>query len=198
MKYQRQLILAVFLVVLKLTAISELAAAAGSVTGTITDPQGRPVSDALIVVIEIRDSKIAETRSDSAGRFSFVSLPAGDYRLAGTAMNFGDVSERISIAEGGALTVNLRFEHVASHNEALTVTADVRNLGIQNPDPAQRVLVRDELLTPIPAVPVRRYRFPGFPSRPHRVASKRRNTSLPAWPATMANRSHRSFRWEAS
>ncbi len=162
MKYQRLRTFAGFLVVLKLMAGVALAAP-GSVSGTITDPQGRPVSDALVVVLANRDSKIAETRSDSAGRFSFASLPAGDYRLTGMAMNFADASERIPLADGDALTVNLRFDHVASHSDALTVTADVRNLGIQNPDPAQRVLVREELLDANPGRPGPPVSIPGIP-----------------------------------
>jgi hypothetical protein len=159
----RQLIFASFPVVLKLMAGTALFAAVGSVSGTITDPQGRPVSDAVVVALENHDSKIAETRSDAAGQFSFASLPVGNYRLAGTAIGFADASERISIAEGEALTVNLRFDHVASHNDAVTVTADVRNLGIQNPDPAQRVLVRDELLDANPGRPGPPVSIPGIP-----------------------------------
>ena len=72
-------------------------------------------------------------------------------------------SERSASPGAEALTVNLQFDRLAPHSEALTVTADVKNLDIQNPDPAQRVLVRDEILDANPGRPGAPVSIPGLP-----------------------------------
>jgi hypothetical protein len=133
------------------------------VSGQVTDPQGRPVADAKVSVFANRDSRVQETRSDAAGRFAFAALPAGEYTLAGTAPGFAEVSRTITVAEGAALPADLRFDRLASHAETLTVTADVRNPDIQHPDPAQRVLVREEILDANPGRPGAPVSIPGVP-----------------------------------
>jgi len=121
------------------------------------------VADANVSVLDGRDSRIRETRSGSDGHFVFESLPAGACKIVGAAPGFVDISQAVNIADGGALTVNLQFDRLAPHSEAVTVTADVKNLDIQNPDPAQRVLVRDEILDANPGRPGAPVSIPGLP-----------------------------------
>jgi len=149
--------------ILLLVTVTGLRAAGGSVSGQLTDPQGRPVADANVSVLDGRDSRIRETRSGSDGHFVFESLPAGACKIVGAAPGFVDISQAVNIADGGALTVNLQFDRLAPHSEAVTVTADVKNLDIQNPDPAQRVLVRDEILDANPGRPGAPVSIPGLP-----------------------------------
>jgi hypothetical protein len=59
--------------------------------------------------------------------------------------------------------LDLQFTRVASRTEAVTVTADVKDLDIQNPDPAQRILVRDEILDANPGRPGAPVSIPGLP-----------------------------------
>ena len=56
----------------------------------------------------------------------------------------------------------MQFDLVSA-TKAVTVTADVKNLNIQNPDPAQRVLVRDEMLDANPGRPGAPVSIPGLP-----------------------------------
>jgi hypothetical protein len=51
----------------------------------------------------------------------------------------------------------------AFHRDAITVTSDVQNSDIQQPDPAQRVLVRDEVLDANPGRPGAPVSIPGLP-----------------------------------
>jgi hypothetical protein len=148
---------------LLLRAGAPLRAAEGSVRGQVTDPQGKPVADAKVAVRERRDSPIQETRSDSDGRFSLASLPPGDYELVGTTPAFADINQAIIVTDGGTLTVNLRFDRMASRTEVVTVTADVKDPDIQNPDPAQRILVREEILDANPGRPGAPVSIPGLP-----------------------------------
>src|SRR5690349_20306420 len=103
---------------LLLVASTGLRAADGSVSGRLTDLQGRPVADAKVSLVQRRDSRTQDTHSDSDGRFAFYSLPAGAYKIVGVALGFVDTSRTVNIADGGALTVNLQFDRLASRSEA--------------------------------------------------------------------------------
>jgi hypothetical protein len=135
----------------------------GSVSGRLTDPQGRPVAEAKVSVRQDRDSVARETRTDSDGRYALTSLRAGAYQIVAAAPGFVDVRQAVDIAGGVALAVNLRFDRLAPRSEAVTVTADVRNLDLQDPDPAQRVLVREEILDANPGRPGAPVSIPGLP-----------------------------------
>jgi hypothetical protein len=139
------------------------ASAAGRLNGQLTDPQGKPVAEARIVVSQERGARIQEARTGAEGRFEFVSLPPGSYRLVAAASDFVDTGQTVTIADGGALTVNLQFARLAPHSDSITATADVKDLDIQNPDPAQRVVVRDEILDANPGRPGAPVSIPGLP-----------------------------------
>ena len=79
------------------------------------------------------------------------------------ASGFVPISQPVNVAGSVALTVNLEFAHLAPQSDAITATADVRDLNIQNPDPAQRVLVRDEILDANPGHPGAPVSIPGLP-----------------------------------
>ncbi len=150
------------LAALLLAAGNGLAAPAGSVTGRLTDPQGEPVAGATVSVFEAGDTRLQETHTGPDGRFGFSSLPAGSYKLVAAAADFVDVSQRVNMA-AGAITVNLRFVRLAPHSDSVTATADVRDQNIQNPDPAERVLIREEILDANPGRPGAPVSIPGLP-----------------------------------
>jgi hypothetical protein len=144
-------------------AAMSIAAAGGAVTGQLTDPQGKPVAGAAVSVVESRDVRIQETRTGPDGRFGFSSLPAGSYQLVAEASDFVDVSQPLNFDGRGELTVNLQFARLAPRSDAITATADARDSYIQNPDPAQRVLIREELLDANPGRPGAPVSIPGVP-----------------------------------
>ena len=134
---------------------------AATLSGTIADPQGNPVADATIRIQQDHASS-REVRSDPSGRFSIPSLTPGDYTLRASSPAFAEISRRIQIA-GDDVVMNLQFERLASRSDSLTVTADVARPTVQNPDPAQRVLVRDEILDANPGRPGAPVSIPGLP-----------------------------------
>jgi hypothetical protein len=144
-----------------LIAGTGLRAADGSISGQLTDPQGRPVATAKVTLVKDHGSQ--ETHSGADGGYIFSEVPAGVYELTGAATGFVDVSQIVSMADGGALAVNLRFAQLQSRAETVTVTADVKSLDIQNPDPAQRILVREEILDANPGRPGAPVSIPGLP-----------------------------------
>jgi hypothetical protein len=141
---------------------SLLQAAAGSLTGRLTDPQGQAVAGARVKVIANSDTK-AEGNTDREGTFAFPAIATGSYTLVASWPAFVDVSRTIHVGDGEAVMIHLQFMGLAARSDAVTVTADVKDLDIQNPDPAQRVLVRDEILDANPGRPGAPVSIPGLP-----------------------------------
>src|SRR5271156_3634668 len=135
--------------------------AATRVAGRLTDLQGKPVASAKLILVADGDSKSVEAGCDQDGRFEFPSVADGAYALTATAPGFVEISRRITVPGSDAL--NLQFERLATHTDTVTVTADVKDLDIQNPDPAQRVLVREEILDANPGRPGAPISIPGLP-----------------------------------
>ena len=53
----------------------------GKFSGTIYDPSGGAVPDAIVILINHNANKMDMTTSDSEGNFNFLGLPAGKYEL---------------------------------------------------------------------------------------------------------------------
>ena len=140
-----------------------LSGADGSVSGKVTDPQGKPVAGAKIRLLSDRDTAVGEIRSDPGGMFVFPAVPAGSYELVAVAPGFVDVSKVVNVTDGRPLRVNEQFDRLAPRAEAVTVTADVKGLDVENPDPAQRILVREEILDANPGRPGAPVSIPGLP-----------------------------------
>ena len=83
----------------------------GSVAGVLKDPSGAVVAGAR-VELHSSSANFRETRiSDHLGRFSFVSVPAGDYQLTVTAPGFaGQDLRRLTVAAGTELAEDLSLK----------------------------------------------------------------------------------------
>jgi hypothetical protein len=147
-------------------AVFALAQAAGAqVSGHVTDLQGKPVANAIARALPQGSSKTSqEADTDSAGLFVFPELPPGIWRLIAYSPAFADAEKTITISGSEPTFADLQFERVATHNDALTVTAEIANPDIERPDPAQKVLVRDELLAANPGRPGAPVSIPGAPA----------------------------------
>lgn len=146
-------------IALAVAAILAPAQAAG-VSGKISDPQGKPVAGAAVALTSVSGSLVQKGISDSAGEFHLAALP-GDYRLTAQAAGFAVLTR--TIAANGPVTVNLEFTTVASQNTKVTVTANVTDNGVENPGPAQRVYVREQILDANPGRPGVPISIPGLP-----------------------------------
>ena len=146
-------------VLLVLIAAVALHAADGSLQGRLTDPQGQPVPQARVRV----SPPLRETQTDADGRFVFSSLPPGSLQVTGSAAGFDDIRQNVDLATGQTLVLNFQFTRLGPHSDAITVTADVKNVDIQNPDPAQRVMIREEILDANPGRPGAPVSIPGAP-----------------------------------
>jgi hypothetical protein len=139
------------------------ASATSGLSGSLTDPQDRAVSGATIRLLRRADSSRREAKSDGEGRFSFVALEGGEYRLTAEAAGFPVITKTIMVSGEIDQTENLQFSELASQNQSVTVSADVSDSGLYAPDPAERIMVRDETLDANPGRPGMPVSIPGMP-----------------------------------
>jgi Carboxypeptidase regulatory-like domain len=138
-------------------------AAASVLSGNLTDTQGKVVSGATISVLRRADSSRRITLTDENGLFSFGELDAGEYRLNAEFAGFAVVTRTVVLSANNSKSVDLQFSNLASQNESVTVTADVSDVGVFVPDPAQRIMIRDETLDANPGRPGMPISIPGMP-----------------------------------
>jgi hypothetical protein len=138
-------------------------AADGSVAGELNDPQGKPVAGAKLRVTSGSGLNPMESVSDPSGRFVFSSLAEGDYQISAQTAEFDEVKKTLHVGDSEALTVDLQFSRLASRTDAVTVTADVKDIDIQSPDPAEKVFASEDLLDANPGRPGAPISIPGYP-----------------------------------
>ena len=152
-----------FLVIWLVSLESTIASAASGLSGSLKDPQGRIVVGASVRLLRRADSSRLETQTSEQGQFSFGVLDPGEYRLTAESPGFSVVTRTVVVSEDPLPPQTLQFETVEVHSESTTVTADVADAGLFEPDPAQRVMIRDETLDANPGRPGMPVSIPGMP-----------------------------------
>ncbi len=138
-------------------------AADGSVTGSVTDPQGKAVAGAKLAMTSGRESNHVESASNSGGRFVFSSLAEGTYQLTASAAGFAEMKKAVHVRNGEALTLDLQFSQLAARTDTVNVTADVTDIDVLSPDPAEKVFSSADLLDANPGRPGAPISIPGYP-----------------------------------
>jgi hypothetical protein len=139
------------------------AAAATRLTGSLTDPQGQLLSNANIRLLRRADSTRLENKTNAEGHFTFSGLDGGEYRLIAELPGFSVLTRTILVQAEGQQIENLQFSTLTSQNESVSVTAEVSDVGVFEPDPAERVMIRDETLDANPGRPGMPISIPGMP-----------------------------------
>lgn len=138
-------------------------AANGTVTGKITDPQGKPLAGINVQLVANRNASPVESVSDSSGQFVFASLVEDTYHLSASAPQFPKLEKTFHIGNGETLTLDLQFARVSSRVDMVNVTADVKDIDVQSPDPAEKVFASADLLDANPGRPGAPISIPGYP-----------------------------------
>ncbi len=146
-----------------LIAAAMPAIAATGIFGSVTDPQGRVVSGATLRVVRRDGSSRRETKTDASGTYRVDSIEAGEYRLTVESEGFPLVERTVSVPLNAPVNVPVQFSRVASQTQSVMVSANVEDVGVFTPDPAQRIMVRDETLDANPGRPGMPISIPGVP-----------------------------------
>jgi len=108
---------------LMIVTIAAAAESGASLTGTVIDPQGRPVPGAALALDSRTGAAGSATTSDASGTYRFQGLPAGDYLLRAAAPGFAQfVAEDIHLSAGSVQTREVALQ-LAGLREQVVVTA---------------------------------------------------------------------------
>jgi hypothetical protein len=90
---------------------STLSVVSGSISGTVLDPNGRPVTDASVRLRNQSNNQVAQTTSGAGGRYSFNGLQPGEYNLSIASPNFKTtVLNSVEVLAGRTHTLNNKLE----------------------------------------------------------------------------------------
>ena len=97
----------------------------GSISGTVTDPQGAVVSGAQVKATQVETASVLTTTSDSSGSFRFNLIPAGTYKVEVSAQGFKTaVSNNILVSAGRDSGLGAMRLTVGEATTTVEVTAD--------------------------------------------------------------------------
>ncbi len=98
-------------------------AGAGTISGTLTDPAGSVVPDAVVVVRNVDTGRDVPLTTNGAGIYVAQFLQPGRYQVTATKTGFAKViRENLTVQVGQTVTVDLRMP-LQTTTESVTVTA---------------------------------------------------------------------------
>jgi hypothetical protein len=105
----------------------------GSISGTVSDPAGASVPNAVVVVTHTERNQVFRTvKTDDLGAFSAPGLPIGVYSITVEAAGFKKVTRAgITLNVNDKLTINVPME-VGAITEQVTVEAEIANIELQS------------------------------------------------------------------
>lgn len=113
----------------------------GTVRGTVTDPQQKPVPDATVELKATASAFAKSTFTTNNGEFTLAAVPAGSYTIRIERAGFQPIAEVLNVAIGSA--ANLHFSlGLSSITSTVQVSAP---LEATNPDASHRPVTVDEL-----------------------------------------------------
>jgi hypothetical protein len=133
----------------------------GRITGKVLDPQGVAVAEAHLKLVNSAGALIREVMADQQGNFSLDSIVPGEYQLKAESASFVSVIQDVSVAAGQQKEINLQFRQLVSVLQSITVVASSPSL--LTPDPAQTIVIHDQVLDANPGRPGAPISIPGLP-----------------------------------
>jgi iron complex outermembrane receptor protein len=100
------------------TAMAVLPADAGTLRGRVTGPDGQPLADARVEVVEVH----RHATTDAAGRYTIGNLPAGLYNVSFSLIGFRPAVRKVSVGDG-EVSLDVVLTASAVEIPALQVTA---------------------------------------------------------------------------
>src|SRR5271157_55211 len=133
----------------------------GRVSGRVLDPQGAPVSQAHMKLVNAAGATVSETHSDDQGRFTLDAIDPGVYQLIAESPSFVTVIQNVSIGRGQQQQMSVQFQQLVSVQQSITVVASAPS--VLTPDPAQSIIIHDQVLDANPGRPGAPISIPGLP-----------------------------------
>ena len=112
----------------------------GTVRGTVTDPQQKPVPDAVVELKAAASDFAKSTLTANNGEFTLAVVPAGSYTIRIAHEGFQAIAEPLNVAIGSAAILHFSLG-LSSITSTVQVTAP---LEATNPDASHRPVTVDE------------------------------------------------------
>ena len=113
----------------------------GIITGTVTDPTGAVVANAMIEARQLDTGAIFPTTTTSTGNYTLSQLPVGPYEITATLSGFKKyVRSGITVQVAQTLRVDIPME-VGTSTESVTVSAEASLLKTETGDISTNVEV---------------------------------------------------------
>jgi hypothetical protein len=136
-------------------------AAAEQLAGKVADPHGVPVAGARVSLTNAAGSLVGKAVSDAQGNFAFANIAAGAYQVTAELEGFVTITLDLTLGAGQQKEIALQFQQIASVLQAITVVASAPSA--LTPDPAQTVVIHDQVLDANPGRPGAPISIPGLP-----------------------------------
>src|SRR5579863_5691659 len=130
--------------------------------GSVADPQGAAVVDASVTLLSLDREAALTTATDQRGHYEFHGVLPGKYTLKVNVAGFDEAEHAVVVHSGEPLTVDVQLK-LATANQEVSVSTNVLDVNVANPDPAQRVVIREETLDGNPGRPGAPVSIPGLP-----------------------------------
>src|SRR5271167_3979656 len=131
------------------------------VSGRILDPHGVPLAGARLKLVNSAGGVICEAKSDEQGNFILDGVEPGEYQLRAEEQTFVSVTSDVWVSRGQQKQVTLQFRQLVSVSQSITVMASAPSL--LTPDPAQSIVIHDQVLDANPGRPGAPISIPGLP-----------------------------------
>jgi hypothetical protein len=131
------------------------------ISGRVLDPQGAPVSQARVKLLNAAGAAVGESHSDDQGRFTLNGIDPGVYQLIAESPSFVTVVQNVSLGGGQQQQLSLQFQQLAAVHQSITVVASAPS--VMTPDPAQSIVIHDQVLDANPGRPGAPISLPGLP-----------------------------------
>ena len=133
----------------------------GGIHGHVVDPQNVPIAQAHVKLANAGGNTVAEATTDPVGKFILPEIGPGVYQLTAEAPSFVQVVASVSVTAGQQQDVTLQFQQIASAQQQVTVVASAPSS--LTPDPAQSIVIHDQVLDANPGRPGAPISIPGLP-----------------------------------
>ena len=130
--------------------------------GRIVDPQGNALPAAEVQLVS-HDQVVTQVTTGRDGQFELKTGSPGEFVIKITADGFRTVSRPLTVRPIGNAPIEISMSQLSARTENITVSADVNELDVLSPDPAERVYVHQALLDANPGRPGAPVSIPGYP-----------------------------------
>jgi len=100
--------------------------AGATLSGTVTDTSGKPAANTKVSVKNVASGQSTDTRTDSAGLYTVPNLLPGDYEVSVSAEGFSTNTQKVTITQGVAQTLNFTLGGVLSLGDLGFSSADAQ------------------------------------------------------------------------